>query len=103
MTPAPDSPNEPLYTGNLNDPSGYVSAYRAASIFETGLKDREILVIGRKLCTYLLRHANGDSGVSLQDSITEADQHEPGFLRSDWESALKLAARYLCPEFKLEG
>ncbi len=95
LPPTPPPPDETgtLYAGDPYDAAGYIAAFRAGyPDVEYQFDDAEVLDIGRNLCTYLMRHADGDKVVALGDAITEADVHLPGYPRSDWVFALDLSS-----------
>lgn len=97
----PEAPEiEVEYDLSADDSDAFADAYRTA--FESlDLTDEEINIAGARLCTYLMRHADADGAVALEDAITEADLNQPGFARETWELAFEIATSHYCGEFSL--
>jgi hypothetical protein len=94
--PAPPSD----YQDEPDDVTGFAEAYRAA-FAGVELSDDQVRAAGATLCTYLMRHANGNGTVALEDALIEADLSQPGFARSDWLTALEIANDHYCGSFSV--
>lgn len=90
----------PEYTLAADDPEAFATAYR--SIFEgADLDDHAVATAGARLCTYLMRQADEDGTVRLEDAVTEADLSEPGYARDAWVAAFGAATTHYCSEFEV--
>lgn len=89
------------YQDEPDDFSGFADAYRAA-FPGVVFSDQEVRAAGATLCTYLMRHANGNGTVTLEDALIEADLNQPGFPRSDWLTALEIANQHYCGSFSVD-
>ena len=89
------------YQEEPDDISGFADAYRAAYPGVV-MSDDQVRAAGATLCTYLMRHANADDSVTLEDALIEADLNQPGFARSDWLTALEIANEHYCRSFSVD-
>ncbi|MDQ3880823.1 MAG: hypothetical protein M3295_07115, partial [Chloroflexota bacterium] len=61
-TPPPPDDTGALYARDPHDAAGYIAAFRTGYPgVEYQFDDAQVLDIGRNLCTYLMRHADGDN------------------------------------------
>lgn len=88
------------YTLGADDAEAFAAAYR--STFEgADLDDQTVDTAGARLCTYLMRHADDDGAVAMEDAMLEADLNEPGYAREAWIAAFDVATAHYCGEFEV--
>lgn len=102
--PPDDSPAPPEvdvdYVFGADDLDSFAEAYQ--SMFGVELDRDAADQIGARVCTYLMRHADGDGVVDVQSAVIEADLNEPGYPRADWMAAFEVANAYYCGEFAVD-
>lgn len=98
--PVPPDPDVD-YTFDADDLEAFLAAYQEA-FPEAGVDRGMIASAGASLCTYLMRHADGDGVVSLDDAMVEADLNEPGYSREAWLLAFEIATASYCGQFTID-
>lgn len=99
LGPPPSPPSD--YQNEPDDLAGFSAAYRAA-FAGVELSDQQVRAAGAALCTYLMRHADANGTVALEEALIDADLTQPGFARSDWLAALEVANEHYCGSFTVD-
>lgn len=99
--PEPPPPPPTEYQDEPDGPEDFAAAYRAA-FPGVEMDDQRVRAAGAALCTYLMRHANANGTVALEDALMEADLSEPGFARTDWLTAFEIANDHYCGSFSVD-